>query len=100
MGVGVVSDYYGGASLEDWLEEEVFHHRVSPRVVSKFERWREAIESNIDAWLDTDDGDGHQLSWRGWGRGFYAIPEEDIEAFDRLVDECRQQLNIIRHSDD
>lgn len=79
-----MSDYYGDASLEDWLSEEVFAERVvPPAVISLFEQWREPIEANIENWLDSDDGYGNHLSWRGWGRGF--TPVQDDIAFDAAI---------------
>ena len=29
----------------------------------------------------SNDGYGNNLSWRGWGRGFYAIPDKDMKEF-------------------
>jgi len=73
-----MSDYYGDATLEDWLAEEVFSVEKPPKeVVKLFEKWREGIERDIESWMDSDDGYGSPLSWRGWGRGFNSIPDED-----------------------
>jgi len=90
----VMSDYYGAATLEDWLKEEVFAVQcpIPAEVVSHFEEWREGVERNIEAWMDSDDGDGNNLSWRGWGRGFNAISDEDTARFDALVVELRSQV--------
>lgn len=83
-----MSDYFGNATLEDWLAEEVFGvDEVQPDIVKHFEKWREAVEANIEGWMDTDDGDGNNDSWRGWGRGFYAIPDEEDKEFVALVKE-------------
>lgn len=41
--------------------------------------------ANINAWMDSDDGYGNNYSWRGWGRGFYAIPEEDEKEFEEKI---------------
>jgi len=73
-----MSNYYGGATLEDWLAEEVFVvDKVPKDVVMLFEKWREGIEADIESWMNSDDGYGNELSWRGWGRGFNSIPDED-----------------------
>ena len=88
-----MSDYYGNAVLEDWLYEEVFNQipsvtkpeELPPEVVALFEKWREGVESNIESWMCSDDGDGNSLSWRGWGRGFYAIPDSEDAEFEKRV---------------
>ena len=73
-----MSDYCGNANLEDWLREEIFYGKKVPKnVVERFEKWRDAVETNIEQWMLTDDGEGNNVSWRGWGRGFNAIPESD-----------------------
>jgi hypothetical protein len=76
-----MSDYYGAAELEDWLGEEVFYRcgTVPREVVALFEKWRAPVESSIEAWLDSDDGEGNCLSWRGWGRGWGNIPESELK---------------------
>lgn len=75
-----MSDYYGTATLEDWLAEEVFEmEQVPPEVVALFERYREGVEHDIESWMESDDGDGNPLSWRGWGRGFNTV-DDDFEA--------------------
>jgi len=81
-----MSDYFGAATLEDWLAEEVFNidNQVPPEVVSLFEKWREGIEADIESWMDSDDGDGCR-SWRGWGRGFSSISEKDNKEFELAV---------------
>lgn len=84
-----MSDYYGNATLEDWLHEEVFGDRVPPDVVALFEKWRADVERNIEAWMESDDGYGNHLSWRGWGYGFEAIPDEDAAEFDSAVERGR-----------
>lgn len=79
-----MSDYYGEATLEDWLVEEVFgmEHKPLPHsVVELFEPWRKDIERNIEMWMDSDDGYGNRLSWRGWGRGFEAVGGKDYDTF-------------------
>ena len=87
-----MSDYYGDATLEDWLAEEVFScERVPEAVVALFERWREPVESSISSWQESDDGEGNRMSWRGWGRGFAGI--EDTEAFEVAVVESRALLD-------
>lgn len=86
-----MSDYYGNATLEDWLAEEVFHiDSVPAEIVARFEPWHSAIEHDIQSWMDSDDGDGPR-SWRGWGRGFSGI--ENFDAFEALVEQCRVLLN-------
>ncbi len=85
-----MSDYYGTATLGNWLCEEVFKADELPKeAIDLFEKWREAVESNIEDWMETDDGDGNNLSWRGWGRGFNAIPDEDEGEFDLAIEEGR-----------
>lgn len=75
-----MSDYYGAATLEDWLAEEVFSQRQLPKeVVAVFEPYRNAVEKKIEEWLDSDDGYGNPLSWRGWGRGFDVFSDEEFE---------------------
>jgi len=89
-----MSDYYGNATLEDWLAEEVFSvDKVQPDIVKLFEKWREHVEGNIESWQETDDGYGNNTSWRGWGRGFYAIPDEEDNEFDALVKKGNDMLN-------
>jgi len=87
-----MSDYYGRPTLEDWLQIEVFESDSPlPRsTVAAFEPYRERVEANIEAWMETDDGDGNPTSWRGWGRGFYAIDTDD-ETFDHLV-KCHRDV--------
>lgn len=81
-----MSDYYGSATLEDWLAEEVFSVEVVPKsVIELFEGWREGVKTDIENWMGTDDGDGCS-SWRGWGRGFNAIPDEDDSKFDAAIE--------------
>ena len=81
-----MSDYYGIDTLESWLKEELFEtDDISAEVIKLFERWREPIESSVGSWMDSDDGDGNHLSWRGWGRGYAQIPDEDDAAFDEAI---------------
>ena len=96
-----MSDYYGSATLEDWLAEEVLHVpgrkleiRAHPNVIHLFERWRINVEANIELWMDSDDGYGNNLSWRGWGRGFYAIPDEDEEEFEHAVEQAQKLVQL------
>ena len=89
-----MSDYYGGANLKDWLEEEVFEcNSIPDSIVSKFEKWKEGIEAQIVMWWDTDEGDG-EVSWRGFGRGFYGIPDDDYEEFEKAVEESKEILRV------
>jgi len=89
-----MSDYYGNATLEDWLAEEVFSvNKVQPDIVKLFEKWREHIEGNIESWMNSDDGYGNELSWRGWGRGFASIPDEDEGEFDAMINKGKGILN-------
>jgi hypothetical protein len=86
-----MSDYDGTATLEDWLAIEVFQvDSVPSTVVLLFERWREDVENNINAWFDSDTGEGPR-SWRGWGRGFYAISDADNELFD----DCTMKAEVM-----
>ena len=89
-----MSDYYGAATLEDWLTEEVFSQHpsnpVNNDVVELFEKWREGIEGNIEAWMESDDGYGNRLSWRGWGRGFYGVPDADNDEFTAAIEKAKQ----------
>lgn len=88
-----MSDYYGDSTLEDWLAREVFYvEEVHPEIVKRFEEWREGIENDIERWMGSDDGDGNPLSWRGWGRGFSSISDEDMLRFESLVDQSLLQL--------
>lgn len=89
-----MSDYYGAATLEDWLKEEVFAQNVPvpAEVVAHFEEWREGVERDIEAWMNSNDRFGNNLSWRGWGRGFNAISDEDTMRFDALVVELRPKV--------
>lgn len=81
-----MSDYYGTSTLEDWLAEEVFSHAIMPpEVVVLFEKWRDAVERDIENWMGSDDGEGNNVSWRGWGRGFNAIPITEEGEFDHAV---------------
>lgn len=81
-----MSDYYGDATLEDWLQEEVFESPVPvpPEAVALFERYRTDVERNIEAWQESDDGYGNNLSWRGWGRGFDPVDD----AFDAVYQQA------------
>lgn len=84
-----MSDYYGAPTLEDWLAEEVFAiEKAPPEIVALFEKWREGIEGDIESWMNSDDGDGNNLSWRGWGRGFSSIPDDDETEFDYLIEKA------------
>jgi len=77
-----MSDYYGNATLEDWVAEEVMNVDVAPKeIVALFEKWREPVENSIEAWMDSDRGDGPR-SWRDWGRGYAGIPESDADELD------------------
>lgn len=87
-----MSDYFGNADLKDWLYEEVFVRDLSVNkeeltedILSLFEEYKEAVESNIEAWMSSDDGAGNPLSWRGWGRGFHAISDKQMPRFERRV---------------
>ncbi|RKZ87365.1 MAG: hypothetical protein DRQ39_04310 [Gammaproteobacteria bacterium] len=81
-----MSDYYGIDTLESWLENELFTtSNIPAEVVKLFERWRDPIESSVGSWMDSDDGDGNHLSWRGWGRGYAQIPDEDSKALDEAI---------------
>lgn len=94
-----MSDYYGSATLEDWLAEEVFsvpHGSVPTQVVALFERWRSGVEHQIDTWMSSDEGDG-RMSWRGWGRGFYAISDDETAVFDALAKQGREMLGGARY---
>jgi hypothetical protein len=87
-----MSDYYGDADLKDWLEEEVFGHMVTPEQVALFEKWRDAVERNIESWMGSDDGDGNRRGWRQWGMGFYAIPDADQAEFDEACRKAREMM--------
>jgi len=82
----IMSDYYGDATLEGWLKAEVFYTDAIPQaIVNRFGKWRESVESDIEAWMGTDDGEGNNSSWRGWGRGFNGIPDSDNTEFAAAV---------------
>lgn len=84
-----MSDYYGAATLEDWLAEEVGLD-PTPDTVALFERWRESIEADIEAWMDSADRNGgFPRSWRDWGRGYANIPQSDLADFDEAVNAAR-----------
>ena len=95
-----MSDYFGTARLEDWLYEEVFNrvddlkspNDLPKEVVTMFEKWRSGVETSIEQWMMSDDGDGNPLSWRDWGRGFDGIPEEDTDLFESMVNLGEQYL--------
>lgn len=90
-----MSDYEGGPHLEDWLAEEVFNtDYIPPEYVSRFEWLREKVEQNIQAWLETDDGYGNRLSWRGWGCGFNALSTEDTMRFEVLARHAQMELDM------
>lgn len=80
-----MSDYYGRATLESWLENEVYGVPVPPIVVALFEKWREPVESSIESWEESDDGDGNSLSWRGWGRGYGSIDEAEMDLVEAAI---------------
>ena len=95
-----MSHYYGSALLEDWLAEEVFCiEKVPPEVTTLFEKWRESVEADIRSWERSDDGDGNELSWRGWGRGFYAIPDDEDEEFEQAIAKGREILESNREDE-
>lgn len=72
-----MSDYYGQATLEDWLAEEVFSCTVVPvRVVALFEEWRETIEASVQEWLDQRE---YGVGWRQWGCGWPYICDASSE---------------------
>ena len=67
-----MSDYYGSATLEDWLAEEQFGVAQVPQcVVELFEQWREQIENSIEDWQVSGIG------WRQWGRAFPHLDHEE-----------------------
>jgi hypothetical protein len=81
----IMSDYYGIPTLESWLENELFTiNNIPEEVVKLFERWRGPIESSVESWMDSDDGDGN-ASWRGWGRGYAQIPDDDDADLDEAI---------------
>lgn len=83
-----MSDYYGDATLESWLAEVVFliEEKYLPKIaVDNFEKWRVCVEDSIEGWMGSDDGEGNNLSWRGWGHGFALIPDEDDDEFEEAV---------------
>lgn len=81
-----MSDYYGIPTLESWLENELFTiNNIPEEVVKLFERWRDPIESSVEGWMDSDDGDGNSYSWRGWGRGYAQIPDDDFKDLDEAI---------------
>ena len=87
-----MSDYYGAATLEDWLAEEVFHVTSVPaKIISLFARWRKLIEADIQQWMDTDEGDGCS-SWCAWGRGFNAVPNRTSLEFALAVEQGKALL--------
>lgn len=87
-----MSDYYGAATLEDWLGEEVFFMKVVPHfIVTRFEKYREGVERDIEAWMESDDGQGNPLSWRGWGRGFNSIEDSD-EYLSELIEKAKEDI--------
>lgn len=89
-----MSDYYGNATLEDWLAEEVFHcEKVPATIVERFEKWRHSVELDIERWMETDDGEGNNTSWRGWGRGFNGIPDEDDPEFGAAIRLGMNEMN-------
>lgn len=91
-----MSDYYGAATLEDWLGEEIFFMKVVPHfIVTRFEKYREAVERDIEAWMMSDDGEGNPLSWRGWGRGFNSIDDSD-EVLSELIEKAKEDIVKVR----
>lgn len=93
-----MSDYCGPPTLEGWLGEEVFFMKTVPHfAVLQFEKYREGVERDIETWLESDDGDGNSLSWRGWGRGFNTVlqiqaPDDEIEFF-TLVEKLKEKIS-------
>ncbi len=89
-----MSDYCGIDTLESWLEHEVYNCPVPPLVVGLYERWREPIESSVRSWMESDsDGEGTPYSWRGWGRGYGSVPDEDSEAIEAAFHEGKYLLD-------
>lgn len=87
-----MSDYYGDATLEDWLSEEVFRMEYLPEfIIQRFECIRQPVEQSIEQWMETDDGYGNRLSWRGWGRGFDRITLDD-DTFNDLINNAKQDI--------
>ena len=93
-----MSDYYGEVTLEDWLKEEVFltNNDIPTHIVEKFNKWRGDVEYNIRAWMDTSEEDGNGgRSWRGWGRGFNAIGDDELDNFRQACDFGEGELRKI-----
>lgn len=99
-----MSDYYGDATLESWLIEEVldtppvrldpdrFEDFVRTHVSGLFEPWRDIIEADINNWMASDDGEGNPLSWRGWGRGYANIPNGDNAIIETRIKVSNQKI--------
>jgi len=81
-----MSSYDGTATLESWLEHEIFGFLPEKVVVNMFEPWRESIEVSIEHWLDTDYGEG-SYSWRGWGRAY-----PDDEQFSIVLGQAKKVI--------
>lgn len=83
-----MSDYYGAATLEDWLGQEIFFMKNVPYfAVAKFEKYREGIERDIEVWMQNGDAP----SWRDWGRGFNSIVDND-DVFNALVETAKERV--------
>lgn len=92
-----MSDYYSSDTLEDWLAEEVFavdKKQITPNIVILFERWRDDVESSIRGWWDTSDEDGYPMSWRGYGRGYGNIADDEMPIVSRLIKHGIEQISI------
>lgn len=83
-----MSDYYGSATLEDWLAEEQFGVAHVPQcIVDLFEPWREQIENSIEDWQVSGIG------WRTWGR---AVPHLDREGTNAWFDADQRARELLK----
>ncbi len=85
-----MSSYDGIATLESWLEHEVFEFELTDSEIEYFEKWRDQLERHLENYLDTDDGEGNNTSWRGFGYGFNCFSEAEEIEFDIIVANIKQ----------
>jgi len=85
-----MSDYYGSATLEDWLGEELFGVACVPCcVVDLFEEWREQIENSIESWQLSGIG------WRSWGRAFPTLDTEETARWFTAEEKSKELLKAL-----
>ena len=79
-----------------WATEWPSTREVPQAVYNLLCPWEEQISGCVDAYWETDDGDGNPYSWRGYGYCFPESPEFD-SALKAAVDLLNYILDKEKH---